>query len=485
MLTTLIQKELKNILLSPKFSATFAVCTILILLSVYIGIHEYQVAVRQYETASQLVEQELREQTHWTSLNNRTYRQPDPMQIFVSGINNDIGRWSSINQPDPVKLRHSVYSDDPIFAIFRFIDFSFIVQVVLSLFALLFTYDAINGERESGTLALTFSNPVPRTHYLIAKFAGSWLGLVVPLLIPIAVAMLLLIIFQVSFETAHWLKLMSLIGVSFLYFTFFVAFGLLVSSFTRRSNVSFLICLVTWVVFILILPRAGVIIANQMVSVPTVAEVEAQQDAYAKDRLEQHQQYFEDQSRERQAQMENLSKEEREKYQNDHLWNWMEQDDAKRKQMQQEIEAFGAKLQEDLRNRKAKQEQLAFVFSRFSPASAYQLAVMQIAGTNIDLKTRYEDALRSYRTTFNDYAQQKQKESSDIGGIRITMDSEKGLSINAPREKGTLNLTDMPRFTSAHEMFTFPFVDTAILFLSILLAFAGSVIGFLQYDLRS
>ena len=44
--------------------------------------------------------------------------------------------------------------------------------------------------------------------------------------------------------------------------------------------------------------------------------------------------------------------------------------------------------QEDFRNRKAEQEGLAFAISRFSPASAYQLTVMNLAGTNIDLKTR-------------------------------------------------------------------------------------------------
>ena len=36
MFRTIVYKELKNILLSPKFSATFAVSSILLLLSVFI-----------------------------------------------------------------------------------------------------------------------------------------------------------------------------------------------------------------------------------------------------------------------------------------------------------------------------------------------------------------------------------------------------------------------------------------------------------------
>ena len=50
MFGTLFEKELKAILLSPKFVATFGVCTILILLSVFVGIKEYGASRAQYET---------------------------------------------------------------------------------------------------------------------------------------------------------------------------------------------------------------------------------------------------------------------------------------------------------------------------------------------------------------------------------------------------------------------------------------------------
>src|SRR5262249_287820 len=132
MISIIVLKELKAIILSPKFTATFAVCSLLILLSVYVGINEYRASVSQYETATQLVNQEMREASSWMGLTNRTYRKPDPMQIFVSGVNYDIGRWSGINHLSTIKLTHSAYSDDPIFAVFRFVDFSFIVTVVLS-----------------------------------------------------------------------------------------------------------------------------------------------------------------------------------------------------------------------------------------------------------------------------------------------------------------------------------------------------------------
>jgi len=60
MFGTLVRKELRAIVLSPKFTATLAVLSVLLLLSVYIGIQEYRQATVQYETATSLSEQRLR-----------------------------------------------------------------------------------------------------------------------------------------------------------------------------------------------------------------------------------------------------------------------------------------------------------------------------------------------------------------------------------------------------------------------------------------
>ena len=130
------------------------------------------------------------------------YRQPDPLQIFVSGVNNDVGRFSNVNREHGVKLQNSSYSDDPIFAVFRNIDFTFIITIVLSLFAIMFTYNSINGEKEEGTLRLVFSNSISRAEFIGSKIVGSWLGLVVPLLIPILMSFLFILILNVDFRSS-------------------------------------------------------------------------------------------------------------------------------------------------------------------------------------------------------------------------------------------------------------------------------------------
>ena len=96
--------------------------------------------------------------------------------------------------------------------------------------AILLTYDSISGEREQGTLQLTFANAVPRARYLVAKLVGTWLGLSVPLLVPLLVGMLVVIVAGVPFDGGHWARLAVLLLAGGLYFTFFVAFGLAIST---------------------------------------------------------------------------------------------------------------------------------------------------------------------------------------------------------------------------------------------------------------
>ncbi|MCK4655624.1 MAG: ABC transporter permease subunit, partial [candidate division Zixibacteria bacterium] len=424
MLSTLIQKELKAIILSPKFTATFAVCSLLMLLSVYIGVREYKTAVKQYETINELTEQEIREKSSWHMMYNRTLREPDPMHIFVAGLSYDVGRKSVISSQSPVKLEHSIYSDDPIFAIFRFIDFAFIVQVVLSLFAILFTYDAINGERERGTLRLIFSNSIPRAKFIIAKCAGAWLGLVVPICIPIMLSILIVLLFDVPLTQVHWAKLMTLMALSLLFFTFFIVLGVMISAWTKRSNVSFMMALVVWIVFVLIIPRAGVLTAGQLVSVPRVAEIEGQREAYAKERWGTFYEEMEKRWEERQG----SSCGSNEEIEDEKLWAYMEEDDSMHDAAMQDIEGFQVKLMDDLRHRKAAQERLAFTLSRFSPASAYQLGAMSIANSDIATKSRSEDAMNEYRTRFNDYVEKKQDEGGATGHVMITISSDDGMN---------------------------------------------------------
>ncbi|HSG99322.1 MAG TPA: ABC transporter permease subunit [candidate division Zixibacteria bacterium] len=482
MFATLAFKELKAIALSPKFSVTFGVCSALILLSIFAGIREYQTALANWQTATALADQQATEASSWRQFSYHAEREPDPMMIFVTGLSNDIGRWSRIATDESIKLRHSPYSDDPIFAFFRTIDFSFITLVVLSLFAILFTYDAINGERESGTLKLVLSNAVPRATYVLAKLAGAWLALVAPLLAPILIGLLLVILAGIPLSGALWLKIITLIGVSLALVSLFVTFGVFISALTRHSSVSFLMSLVIWVGIVLVIPRAGVMAAGALQPVPRVAEIEGQRDGFAKDLWAE---FY--------AGMDERFKQERENgFDPDDdaaMWERMQREDSLRKFVEARIYEYEERLLADLEVKKAAQEQLAFTLSRISPGSAYQLAMMRLAGNDITLKQRYQRAMSDYRDRWTEFVTAKQEETGEHGGfVSVSIDSEKGLTIGTGSDDEALDVSGMPRFTAPKQAFAEVFApiipDLGILGFGILVSFAGAFVAFLRYDVR-
>lgn len=482
MFSILFEKELKSIFLSPKFFATFGVCSLLILLSVFVGIQEYENETEQYETAIRLAEQQIMQEDSWWGINNVVFRKPAAMQIFVSGVNNDIGRSSQISTWVEPKLESSNYADDTLFAVFRFIDLTFIVQVVLSLFAILFTYDSINGERESGTLKLALSNAVPRGQYVLAKFAGSWVGLTLPLMIPILIGVLLVMVLGIPMESGDWARLGTLIGSSILYFTFFIAFGLFVSAMTKRSSVSFLILLVAWVALVLIVPRAATMAAGQIVPVTSVAEIESQKDRYRTDRWNSYRVVRREMREERESSMLGMTREERQQYQQANQQTWQEAEADARQTTQEEISEFSRKVDEDLRNQKIAQEKMAFTLSRFSPASAYKLTAMQMANTGTELKSSYEDAMKKYRTNFTQFVDAKREEE------RAKNAGRGGFGRRNDDDREPLDLNELPRFEEPKQTYAEAvapsIIDFGLLSFFSLAAFVGAFLSFVRYDVR-
>lgn len=485
MLQILIEKELKSILQSPKFVATFGVCSILILLSVFIGVQEYRASLAQYEMATSLVEQKVAEATSFRNLQTKVYRKPVPMQIFVSGVNYDVGRLSQIRSKQDVKLVQSAYSDDPLFAVFRYIDFSFIVQVVLSLFAIVFTYDAINGERESGTLKLVLSNAIPRGQYLFAKFAGAWLGLTIPLLIPIMISVLL-ILFSVPMTAMDWMKLLTLLGVSILYFTFFIALGLLVSSLTRLSSVSFLLLLVAWITLVLIVPRGATMAAGQIVSVPSVAEIEIQKDRYRSDRQRETNKIRSALWQQVMAPAEGLPEAQRRAFYQANMPAFRDAADDLQGEMEREIGEHNRKVNENLRNGKAEQERLAFLLSRLSPASAYKLTAMNLGGTNTSMKKRYEDQMFAFRETYITYVDAKWQQEM-AARQQVQRRGSPRTWFGGSGDKA-IDASDRPRFFESDEpmatVIKASILDLGLLAVYTVLAFGGAFLAFVRYDVR-
>ena len=143
------------------------------------------------------------------------------------------------------------------------IDWGFVIGYVLSLIAILFSFDSISSERERGTLRLMLSNSVPRHTVLIGKFLGALLSISIPF--TLAILMNLLVISmsrEIDLGADVWIRLCIIFIIAILYLCLFIALGLLVSSSVQNSVVSLVILLLTWCTFVIFIPRTFASIAS-------------------------------------------------------------------------------------------------------------------------------------------------------------------------------------------------------------------------------
>lgn len=471
MIKLIIKKELRDIIGSTKFAVSFGVCALLILLTFYIGAQNYHLHRDRYEAAKAENFRKMEGVTDWLRVNNhRIFLPPQPLELLVNGISNDIGRSITMAGRGELSAVDSRYNDDPIYAIFRFLDLSFIFQIVLSLFAILLAYDAVNGEKEQGTLRLSFSGPVPKDKFILSKLLGSFLALGVPLLIPILLGSLLLPAMGISLSGSEWIRLTLVILCGMLYFGAFLMLSILASVFTRRSANSFLIMLVIWIFSVFIIPRAAVLLAGRTVDVPSLDNL-----TYQKNHL-RSQLWSEDTKKlngfqpSKTGDPEGMINE---------FHEFMQDLSEKR---DKKLQDFSNRLNEDRRNKQTQQERIAFSLARISPSAMFSLAASHLVGTALDLKQHFQSETSGYQQAYAQFM--KEKTGMNLGSgmmvIKLTMDDEEEEKPIDPHELPVFEYHPQPISRSINDAL---FDIGGLAFLNILF-FAVAFVGFLRYDVR-
>lgn len=470
MLKTIIEKEIRDNILSTKFAVTFGICSLLILLSFYVGAKNHNIVQIRYDAAKVENLHQLKGLTDWAQVNNfRVFLPPQPLAALVSGVSNDIGRNTEINGRGELKPEDTIFGDDPIYAVFRFLDLEFIFQIILSLFAILFAYDSINGEKERGTLRLTFAYQVPRDVYISGKLIGSFLSLSVPLLIPILIGGLLLPMFGINMNGEEWLKLGLIILTGFLYVGVFLSMSVFISASTQKSSTSFLSLLVIWVFAVMIVPRLSVAAAGTFVDVPGIDEINSKKakltsQLWNEDRNSINN-FKPDPTIDMQKMIEQFNK------------FMQEKSDAR----ENKIKELTSRLNEERNNKLAVRNNFGFGLSRISPASSFTFAAASLAGTSLTLEENYLKTLTNYQAKYGDFMFEKTGMRSS-GMIRFQKIEE------GAEKPATINANEIPEFQfsqpSLSSVLPSVMVDSGILILFNIIFFAGAFVSFRKYDVR-
>ena len=255
---TLIRRELLDNLMTFRFAAAVFITMLLVVANTAVLIKDYEQRLESYNTAVKTHQQKVRDTKTYSAGDVVVDRAPNPLSIFNVGLDKRLGNQVAIHHGFvPTLWDAEMHGSDTTFLnIFFAIDIVFVFEVVLSLMALLFAYDAIAAEHESGTLRLLLTHPVRRSHILLAKYISAMVCLLIPLLMSLSLAVILLTgRGSIFLKTADFLRIGGIVFSSVAYMSVFYLIGLLISAVARRTGTALMVSMFVWGFLVLVYPN--------------------------------------------------------------------------------------------------------------------------------------------------------------------------------------------------------------------------------------
>ena len=333
------------------------------------------------------------------------------------------------------------------------VDWGFIIGYVLSLIALLFTFDSISHEREQGTLRLMLANSISRHTVLIGKFLGALISVNIPFTLAVLVNLLMISTSSdVHLGAGAWGRLGLIFFITLLYTSLFLALGLLVSARVQRSAVSLVILLLAWVTFVVFMPSTLVSIAGRSTPPKSVLGFSERSDQLEK---ELEREYY------------TL------RYGSKKSWTQI-------LQVAGEYVTKDATAQERLHEERLKQRisqvRRARDITQISPVTIFQHLLESFAGTGFERHLQFLENVKSYAQQYRVFivdTDQADPESLHISGVREGM-SQKSVPPEAiPKFEDTLSFSQ--NFNTAA-------IDLLLLTLFVIVLLSGAYLAFVRVE---
>ena len=353
-------------------------------------------------------------------------------------------------------------------------DWVFLVVVAFGITGIVFSYAAINGEKEDGTLALMLSHSIPRSSVFLGKYLALTAATAVPLLVGALIGLLVIEIFgSGGMVWADAGRIAVFLLFSGLFVSLIVLLSLFVSTITYRSAIAALILLATWAIWTFLIPGVSRLLVSKVSPLPSELETASRLGPMIKQEVWGRI----DEIRKQVKAGELTSAEKVLKLSDEAFVEGQKKLVALRKEIKRTKEA----RIETFRN-----------ISRTSPAAAFRYGIGALLDMGfVGIRHFRQDAER-YASIYDDYV------ISKMGKLVVTSDwsfstsmrvGKENVHITSPQEEEyTGDMTDFPAFKwsqlSAEETLSEAMLDLVILFGWNIVLFAAGFVAFSRYDVR-
>jgi ABC-type transport system involved in multi-copper enzyme maturation permease subunit len=486
MLKTLIRKEITETILDLRFWIVTALFLILIPLGMYVSRKDYERRLANYQQEHQMYRQHYGKDTG-PDVEAQGFRPPSLLSIFALGLDPFMPDKAITSRSGLVRAAKEPGIDNPESLLFGKADFLFNVSFIVSLAALIFTFNRISGEREKGTLRLLISGSIRRGEILLAKIVGNYLVLLVPFIIAFLAALIILNASSaVSIRSSgFWLALTAIVLITLLFMLVMVSLGICVSTLTHGSIASIMMLFLVWVMAVLGIPKMSPMIAEAVYPVESRNVVELAERIAREDIEREFDEKKSDLFKRCRTEFgithDNVStrpsgeaeKKAYAKYDQDVV--------AIENECQRRIADAIRRLEQDYRNKRNVQASLAVNLSRISPVSCYTYLISGLAGTGPAESDKFTDNAERY---------QQQVKAAIYDNYVLKTYSLGGSSASSTIkvegfDRSKASIPDMKyEYTTMAEVLRKGWIDILLLFTFNILFFAVAFWRFNKYDVR-
>jgi ABC-type transport system involved in multi-copper enzyme maturation permease subunit len=487
MLKTLIRKEITETILDLRFWIVTVLFLILIPLGMYVSRIDYERRLANYQQEHQMYRQHYGRDVG-PYVEAQGFRPPSVLSIFALGLDPFMPDKAITSRSGLVRAAKEPGIDNPESLLFGKADYLFNVSFIVSLAALIFTFNRISGEREKGTLRLMISGSTRRGEILLAKIFGNYLVLLVPFVIAFLAALIILNTSSaISFRTSEFIfPLLTIILITLLFIIVMVSLGICVSTLTRGSMGSIMMLFLVWVMAVLGIPKISPMIAEAVYPVESrnvvdLAQRIAQEDIEGEFNKKKEE-LFERCCTEFGTTWEDIAVEPRTDAEKQVYAKYDREVLVLDSECQKRVADAIRMLEQDYRNRRNVQASLAANLSRISPVSCYTYLISGISSTGTAEPDKFTENAERYQ-------EQVKAAIYDNWVVKTYRMGEPMPNIRVQRTEGfdqsKASIPEMKyEYTPIAEVLRAGWVDILLLFVFNILFFAIAFWRFNKYDVR-
>lgn len=280
MLKTILKREIQHNLYSLRFQVSLVLVLSLFIAGSISFVKSHEAGLARFREAQSQYRDEMKSQADANAtvlaVTQRAHTmRPRDNAFIYDGREKYLPNALVFSAYNVFSFRNRSGSSNPFLNAFEELNWSFIVAMILSFVAFLFTFDAVSGEKESKTLALALSNSCSRGTLLVGKYFSAILTFLV-IAVPGIILSLVIVLLsgRIPPNAALFLETSGFIFVSALMASVMAAVGLLCSVVSRSSNISLLLALSFWLLFAVIIPNSSAFMAKSVFGIERTKAVE-------------------------------------------------------------------------------------------------------------------------------------------------------------------------------------------------------------------